>query len=204
MAWEMEEVALPAIGYIRVSTEIQADQGVSLRAQAAKIRGQASASGLRLAKIISDPGMSGKSLRRPGVQRIASEIAAGRVGAIIVWKLDRLTRSVRDLLDLLDLLHRHNVRLISITESLDTASAVGRMVVTIIGAVAQMEREQIAERVRMAAQHARDTVRVWGTAPFGFLRQGKTLVPNEQEVAACRFPFDYVCRARHTRRLRTC
>jgi len=175
-----------ALGYIRVSTDSQRDHGISLQAQTAKIRAQAKASGLRLSDIVSDAGISGKSLSRPGVQRIMSEVAIGKIGAVVIWKLDRLTRSVRDLLDLLDLLAKNNVRLISITESLDTDSAVGRMVMTILGAVAQMEREQTGERIRLAAQHMRDIGRVWGAPPFGFRARGKKLVRNEREVAVCR------------------
>jgi len=175
-----------ALGYIRVSTESQAENGVSLEAQAVKIRAQARASGLRLTEVITDRGISGKSLSRPGVRRLTSEVKAGRVSAVIVWKLDRLTRSVRDLLDLLDLLHKHHARLVSITESLDTQSAVGRMVMTILGAVAQMEREQTVERVRAAAQHLRDLGRVFGTTPFGFLRRGKKLIRNLKECEVCR------------------
>ena len=176
---------LDALGYIRVSTDRQADRGISLQAQTARIRAQAKALGLVLIDIVADR-VSGKSLSRPGVQRIMSEVATHRIGAIVVWKLDRLTRSVRDLLDIIDLLAKHHVRLISITESLDTDSAMGRMVMTIVGAVAQMEREQTAERVRMAAKHMREIGRVWGTVPFGFRRRGARLIRNEKEIAVCR------------------
>ncbi len=175
-----------AVGYVRVSTDQQRDHGISLQAQTAKIRAQAKATGLRLVDIVSDAGISGKSLARPGVRRILADVAGGKIGAVVIWKLDRLTRSVRDLLDILDLLAKHNARLISITESLDTETATGRMVITILAAVAQMEREQIAERIRMAAQHMRNIGRVWGAPPWGFRARGKKLVRNEKEIEACR------------------
>ncbi len=178
---------MKALGYVRVSTDSQAERGISLSAQAARIRAQAKANGLRLIDIISDAGTSGKSLTRSGVCRLLADAAAGKIGAIVVWKLDRLTRSVRDLLDILDVLTKHNVRLISITESLDTETATGRMVITILAAVAQLEREQISERIRMAAQHARESGRVWGNVPWGFRRRGRNLVRNDAEVAACRY-----------------
>jgi hypothetical protein len=100
--------------------------------------------------------------------------------------IDRLTRSVRDLLDLLDLFALHKVRLVSITESLDTDTPVGRMVITILAAVAQMEREQTGERCRMAAAHAKANARPWGTVPWGFRRNRNKLVRYEPEIAAVR------------------
>jgi site-specific DNA recombinase len=176
-----------AIGYVRVSTTQQAEQGVSVAAQSTRIKAQARALGLRLVEIVADKGASGKSLSRPGAQRVMQAVADGTCGAVVVWKLDRLTRSVRDLLGLLDLLAKHEVRLISITEAFDTESAVGRMVVTILGAVAQMEREQIGERIRMAAQYVKGSGRVWGAVPWGFARKGKQLIPNGSEKAICRY-----------------
>jgi site-specific DNA recombinase len=179
---------LPAVGYIRVSTETQAERGLSLDAQTTRIKSQARALGLKLSEVVADKAISGKSFSRPGVARLLAAIKDGKIGAIIVWKLDRLTRSVRDLIDLIDLLKKHNVRLISITESLDTESAAGRMVMTILCAVAQMEREQTGERIRAVLQHIRSQKgRAWnGNPPYGFSKIGKRLFENKKERALCR------------------
>src|ERR1039457_2917199 len=141
---------MQAVGYVRVSTERQADQGVSLDAQDAKVRAMATVQGATLVGVIVDGGESAKSLNRPGLQRLLALVNGGKVQAVIVAKLDRLTRSVKDLCGLLELLEKKKVALISVAESLDTSSAAGRLVITIMGAVSQWEREAIGERTRDA------------------------------------------------------
>ena len=132
-------VNMQAIGYVRVSTDRQAEQGVSLEAQEAKIRAMATVHGADLGDVIVDGGESAKSLNRPGLQRLLALINTGKVQAVIVAKLDRLTRSVKDLCGLLELFEKRKVALISVAESLDTGSAAGRLVITIMGAVSQWE-----------------------------------------------------------------
>lgn len=101
------------IGYVRVSTDRQADHGVSLEAQEAKIRAMATVQGAELTEVIVDGGESAKSLNRPGLQKLMTLINGGQVQAVIIAKLDRLTRSVKDLCALLELLERRKVALIS-------------------------------------------------------------------------------------------
>ena len=132
-------VNMQAIGYVRVSTDRQAEQGVSLEAQEAKIRAMATVQSAELLDVIVDGGESAKSLNRPGLQRLLALINTGKVQAVIVAKLDRLTRSVKDLCGLLELFEKRKVALISVAESLDTGSAAGRLVITIMGAVSQWE-----------------------------------------------------------------
>src|SRR4051794_1756678 len=110
-----------SIGYVRVSTERQADRGISLEAQEAKIRAMATVQGTDLVDVIVDGGESAKFLKRPGFQRILAMIAAGEIQAVIVAKLDRLTRSVKDLCGLLELFEKKGVALVSVAESLDTS-----------------------------------------------------------------------------------
>src|SRR6476620_9068823 len=95
-----------AIGYVRVSTDKQADRGVSLEAQAEKIRAMAVVQGVDLAELIIDAGESAKSLNRPGMARLLALVDAGAVQTVIIAKLDRLTRSVVDLAELLKRLER--------------------------------------------------------------------------------------------------
>jgi DNA invertase Pin-like site-specific DNA recombinase len=95
------------IGYVRASTDRQADKGVSLEAQEAKIRAMATVQGVDLVDVIVDGGESAKSLNRPGLQKLLGLVNKGEVQAIIIAKLDRLTRSMKDLCGLLELPGRH-------------------------------------------------------------------------------------------------
>jgi len=112
-----------AVGYVRVSTDKQTDRGVSLEAQAERIRAMAVVHNAELIDIIVDGGESAKSLQRPGMDRLLALVGAGKVKAVFVAKLDRLTRSVKDLCELLERFEQRGVALISVSESLDTSSA---------------------------------------------------------------------------------
>jgi DNA invertase Pin-like site-specific DNA recombinase len=137
-------------GYIRVSTKEQAESGLGLAAQETKIRAHMAAYDREIEEIVVDNGVSASTLVRPGVARLLALIAEGRVASVTIAKLDRLTRSTRDLADLLDLVKKYDVDLISVGESLDTSTASGRMVVSLLGVVAQWERETISERTKAA------------------------------------------------------
>src|ERR1035437_4950189 len=179
---------MQAIGYVRVSTDRQAEQGVSLEAQEAKIRAMATVQGAELLDVIVDGGESAKSLNRPGLQQLLDLINAGKVDAVIVAKLDRLTRSVKDLCGLLELFEKRKVALVSVAESLDTGSAAGRLVITIMAAVSQWEREAIGERTREALRHKRTKGERVGNIEFGFRlgADGKYLEPDPAEPAGLR------------------
>jgi site-specific DNA recombinase len=177
---------MKTIGYVRVSTDRQADHGVSLEAQEAKIRAMATVRGCDLDEVIVDGGESAKDLKRPGVERLITLADGGKVDAVIVAKLDRLTRSVKDLCALLELFEKRKVALISVAESLDTGSAAGRLVITIMGAVSQWEREAIGERTRDALRHKRRQGRRVGNIAFGsrLANDGDHLEPEPSEQAA--------------------
>ena len=125
---------MKAIAYVRVSTEKQADFGVSLEAQSEKVRAMAVVQGAELAEVIIDAGESAKSLNRPGMARLLSLVDAGAMDTVIIAKLDRLTRSVKDLAELLERFTRRGVSLVSVAESLDTGTAAGRLVLNIMTA----------------------------------------------------------------------
>jgi site-specific DNA recombinase len=175
-----------AIGYVRVSTDEQATEGVSLAAQRAKIEAYAVCADLELVAIVEDAGISGKkTANRPGLQKALSMLEDGAADALVVFKLDRLSRSTRDVLDLADAAARESWALHSLSERLDTSSAAGRFVLTILAALAEMERAQIGERTAAALSHIRSTGRkTGGTVPYGFdVAEGGKLVPNESEQA---------------------
>lgn len=160
---------MTVIGYARVSTEEQAVSGVSLDDQKRRIALFCDMHGHELAGIEVDAGFSGKSLDRPGAIAVLDALKAGRVGGVVIAKLDRWTRRLRDLLDLLDLLDEKGAALLSIGETLDTSTSTGRLVVHVMGAVAQMEREQIGERTRAALAHKRAVgEKTGGKVPFGY------------------------------------
>src|ERR1039458_2738068 len=98
-----------AIGYARVSTEKQADHGVSFEAQQEKIRAMAVVQGAELVDVIVDAGESAKTLDRPGMERLLALVEARKLDTVIIAKLDRLTRSVKDLASLLELFTRRGV-----------------------------------------------------------------------------------------------
>ena len=143
-----------AIGYVRVSTTEQAVEEISLDAQRAKIRTYCELNDLDLIDIAEDAGISGKSIRgRPGISAVLERLKAGEAEVLITFKLDRLSRSTKDVLQLVDHVGKEGWELHSIMEKLDTSSAAGRFVLTILAALAQMEREQIGERTSMALQY---------------------------------------------------
>ena len=128
----------------------QAETGVSLAAQAEKIRAMAVVRDAELVDIVTDAGASAKDLNREGLARVLDLVDKRKVDVGIVAKLDRLTRSVRDLGELLERFERRGVSLVSVAESLDTGTAAGRLVLNVKASVSQWEREVIGERTREA------------------------------------------------------
>ena len=140
------------VGYVRVSTDDQAREGVSLDAQRDRLAAYALAHGAELVAIESDEGLSGKMAPsvRPGLAAALELVRGGKADGLLVLKLDRLSRSTRDVLDLVDETRDSGWRLVSVSEHLDTGSAAGRLVVTVLAALSEMEREQVAERTSFA------------------------------------------------------
>jgi DNA invertase Pin-like site-specific DNA recombinase len=159
------------IGYIRVSTDQQASEGVSLEAQKEKIRAYCTALDLELVDIISDNGYSAKTIERPGLSAALSRLRAGAADILLVAKLDRLTRSVKDLGQLVDtyfLPGRYS--LLSIGDSIDTRTASGRLVLNVLASVAQWEREAISERTSEALRHLKAQGVHIGATAYGAVR----------------------------------
>lgn len=153
------------IGYTRVSTDKQAEEGVSLLAQATKIESYCVVKDWTVGEIISDDGYSAKTLKRPGLEYLLSMVKAKEVDVIIIAKLDRLSRSVKDIGQLLETFNRYSVALVSLAESLDVTTAAGRLVVNILASVAQWEREAISERTRDSMQYLKRMGRTFGRPP---------------------------------------
>ena len=152
-------------GYLRVSTDEQAREGLSLDVQEARIRGYCVARGWQLVRLERDEGKTGKNLDRPGIQSLLSNLDG--VDAVVVSKLDRLTRSMKDLSVLVD--ERFGeVALASLSESFDSSTASGKLSMNLFGTIAQWEGEMIAERTTEALAHKKAKGEHCGRIPFGF------------------------------------
>ena len=170
-----------AVAYVRVSTEKQAAEGVSLEAQRARVAAWAVAAGLDLAAVHVDAGLSGsRADNRPALALALAEVAKCR-GVLVVYSLSRLARSTRDTLAIAERLERAGADLVSLSESIDTSSAAGRMVFRMLAVLAEFERDLISERTTsaMACKSAKGE-RVSGIIPFGF-RLGADGVRLEEE-----------------------
>ena len=171
------------IAYLRVSTDKQADAGVSLDAQQDKARAYAALYDLELVEVIVDAGESAKTLDRPGLQRALALLKNGKADALLVAKLDRLTRSVVDLGKLIETYFAPGkAALLSVSEQIDTRSAAGRLVLNILASVSQWERENIAERTRDAMRHKQANGEyIGGGSPYGFQLVNGELVADAAE-----------------------
>ena len=158
-----------ALGYSRVSSEEQAQHGISIDAQRTILEGWAAMTSRQI-RIYEDAGYSGKNINRPALQQLLTECRSGSVSAVVVWKLDRLSRSLRDTLAIIeDILQPRGITLVSVTESIDTSTPSGRMMLNLLASFAQLEREQDSDRVVMAHKHlARDCKYLGGHVPLGY------------------------------------
>jgi site-specific DNA recombinase len=156
-----------AIGYIRVSTDKQATEGVSLEAQEAKIRAWADLNDYELVGIYSDEGISGSSMtKRDGLKAALKEVKSGM--ALVAYSLSRLSRSVEDTLAISRQLDKIGADMVSLSEKIDTTGAAGRMIFNMLAVLAQFERDQIAERTQSALRHKKATGKVYSPTPYGF------------------------------------
>jgi site-specific DNA recombinase len=174
-----------AIGYIRVSTEGQAVEGVSLEAQKTRIAAWCELNGYTLAECFVDAGISGKRAdNRPGLQR-ALEAVSGEGGALVVYSLSRLARSTKDTITIGERLEKAGADLVSLSEKIDTTSAAGKMVFRMLAVMAEFERDVISERTKTALTHKRNKRERVGKVPYGFdlAEDGVKLIRNEAEQA---------------------
>lgn len=172
-----------AIGYIRVSTTGQVDDGVSLDAQRDRLAAWCLANGHELAEVHVDAGISGKrSDNRPALQLALDDVCRRR-GVLVVYSLSRLARSTKDTLSISDRLEKSGADLVSLSEKIDTTSAAGKMVFRMLAVLAEFERDLVAERTTCAMQHKRHRRELVGNVPVGFnlADDGIHLVENQDE-----------------------
>lgn len=182
--------------YTRKSSDEGLEQDFnSLDAQreacAAYIRSQSSQGWLEIAEPYDDGGVSGGTLERPALRRLLADVADGHVDTIVVYKVDRLSRSLFDFAKLVEAFEKANASFVSITQALNTTSSMGRLTLNMLLSFAQFEREVTAERIRdkLAASKAKG---MWmgGVAPLGYEPAGRTLAVVEEHAALVRHVFE--------------
>src|SRR5580698_4846511 len=189
--WDMTSVKRCAV-YTRKSTEEGLEQAFnSLHAQResceAYIKSQAH-EGWKLVKTAyDDGGLSGGNMERPALKQLLTEVAAGRVHIIVVYKVDRLTRSLADFAKIVEVLDGHGASFVSVTQQFNTTTSMGRLTLNVLLSFAQFEREVTGERIRdKIAASKRKGMWMGGTTPFGYDVSDRRLVVNEIEAETVR------------------
>lgn len=170
---------LKAVGYVRVSTDQQASDGVSLAAQREKIEQYCALYDLELVAVVEDAGASAKTLERDGLSEVLALMESGQAQALVIAKLDRLTRSVADLATLLEKYFAGRFDLVSVGEQVNTGTAAGRLVLNVLMSVSQWEREAISERTKTALQHKKARGQRVGSVPYGYRLDADGAMLNE-------------------------
>jgi len=174
-----------AIGYIRVSTQDQVDEGVSLDAQRAKIDAWCSLHDYELITVYQDAGITGSTMsKRPGLQQALDAVSKG--SALVSYSISRLSRSTKDMLNIAELLRAKGADLVSLSENIDTTSAAGRMVFRLLASLAEFERDLVSERTKTALAHKKATGQVYARVPFGYREVEGRLVEVKREATIVR------------------
>jgi site-specific DNA recombinase len=179
--------------YIRVSTQEQAEEGYSIPMQTERLKKYCEAKGWVAVNVYADPGYSGSNITRPALSKMLSDILSGNIDLVLVYKLDRLSRSQKDTLYLIeDVFLKNSVDFVSMNENFDTSTPFGRAMIGILSVFAQLEREQIKERMAMGhIGRAKDGYWHGGSgAPIGYDFIDGELVINEYEAMQVREIFD--------------
>ncbi len=174
---------MKAVGYIRVSTEEQVREGISLDNQTARIKAYCESQDWELVKVFSDEGFSGKDMKREGLKNLLIFLEADHVNVVVVYKTDRLTRKQRHLYQLLeDTFEKKGVGFKSVTEPFDTTTAMGKGFLGMLGVFAQLEGDLISERTRDSLRRKIELGEYLGSPPLGFEALEKELKKNDDEL----------------------
>lgn len=177
-----------AICYLRVSTEEQVNEGVSLDSQDERLRAYCKMAGLDLVKVIREEGVSAskKLSTRPGGQELLHLIAKEKIGHVIALKLDRLFRDAEDALHQTKEWDKAGVALHLVDmggQTINTATAMGRFFLNMMAGFAELERNLIAERTATALDYKKKHLQVYSPVPFGYTRDGDELIKNDEEIS---------------------
>ncbi len=181
---------MKAVGYIRVSTQEQAKEGISLDNQEAKIEAYCDSQDWDLVKVFRDEGSSGKDMKREGLKELLSFVEVDSVDVVVVYKTDRLTRKQRHLYQLVeDTFEKRKVGFMRVTEPFDTATAMGKGFLGMLGVFAQLEGDLISERTREALAYKIKQEEYLGSPPLGFKAVKKELKRNDDELTVVQEVF---------------
>ena len=158
--------------YLRVSTEEQAEDGNSLESQEARCRSLCEARGLTIVDTYADAGYSGGTLERPHLTELRKAVRAGTVGVVVVYAVDRLSRSQRDTLNLLDEFEQAGAGLSSASQPFDTTTPMGKAMIAMLAVFAELQRAEIRERTRDALKRKAARGEVVNRLPLGVRRNG--------------------------------
>ena len=181
--------------YTRVSTDQGLDQefnslDAQYEASKAYIRSQAHAGWSQIRARYDDGGFSGGNTDRPALQQLLEDVGAGKIDVIVVYKVDRLTRSLADFAKLVELFDKHGVSFVSVTQQFNTTTSMGRLTLNVLLSFAQFEREVTSERIRdKIAASKRKGLWVGGMAPLGYDTKDRQITVNEPEAEAVRTIF---------------
>lgn len=167
--------------YVRVSTEEQAKEGLSVDAQIDKCKSFCNARDWDVFKIYKDAGYSAGTMNRPAMELLLRDAEEKKFDTILVYKIDRFSRKLTDLILVLDALKKKKINFTSVTEQIDTTSAMGEAFFQIIGVFAQLERGMVKERVELAFERKIKLGEALFRAPFGYVYQNKNLVPHPED-----------------------
>lgn len=189
-----KKVNIKTAVYLRVSTEDQAKEGFSIAAQKEKLTKYVEVNDWELYEYFIDDGISGKNIKdRPELTRLIELIKKKEINNVLVYKLDRLTRSVKDLINLIELFEQYDCSFSSVTEKLDTSNAVGRMFIKIIGIFAEFERENLAERVSFGYEEKTrqgNYTNTNGVYGYDYIVGKGDLIINEEEAELVRKTYE--------------
>lgn len=178
--------------YVRVSTIEQVDEGYSIPAQINILKDYAASYKYSVTKIYQDAGISGKDIEgRPGLLELIDDASKGKFEMLIIWKLSRLSRSLLDLLSIVDQLNKHDISLISYSEKFDTSTPIGKMLLQLLGSIAEFERNTIIENVKMGMSERFKQGYSKGAIPFGYMHVDKKAMVNKSQAEMVKFAFDY-------------
>ncbi len=190
--------------YARVSTDAQYEEGYSIEVQSRKLQQYCNLHDIEQYELFIDGGYSGSNLKRPEMQRMIAEIREGRVSSVVVYKLDRLSRSQKDTIYLLeDVFEPNGTGFISLNESFDTTTPYGKAMIGILSVFAQLERENIRERTRLGMNERLNKGYWRGSAPpfgYDYSREKNILVPNADAPKVKKI-FELYCEGMSTTRL---
>ena len=173
-----------AVLYCRVSTETQATQGVSIQNQQQLLRNYANQNGYTEIIEIADEGFSGKNTNRPGFTQMLDLVKQKKINSVIVYSLSRFARNTMDTLRTIEVLTKNNVTFISLSEKIETDTAVGKFFISVLASLSELERNQISERTKSALMYKKSKNELIGQVSFGCdCFDGKNLTENAEERA---------------------